>query len=160
FANPSKEVFNLLAPDHPQGWKLNFEKVDGDFGFWVEQGNLPAAKDSSQRLEPGKSLTLLVQLSNVNFKLNRKVPPNKPDGLPGVRGDGLRGRYRVPFTKEFQAGGDKGVRRWWTGEIASKPVEVEISAGTADGVVHFDKAKQSAGPLEIEIAAPKPPRTL
>jgi RNA polymerase sigma factor (sigma-70 family) len=159
FANTSKEALNLLAPDHPQGWKLSFDKVDGDFGFWVEQGNLPAAKDSSQRLDPGKSLALLVQLSKVNFKLNRKAPPNKPDGIPGVLGSVLPGRYRVTFTKQFQAGEDKNTP-WWTGEITGKPVEVEISAGTADGVVHFDKAKQPAGPLELEIAAPKPLRTL
>jgi RNA polymerase sigma factor (sigma-70 family) len=159
FANTSKEAFKLLAPDHPQGWKLSFDKVDGDFGFSVEQGNLPAAKDSSQPLEPGKSLALLVQLSKVNFKLNRKAPPNKPDGIPGVLGSVLPGRYRVTFTKEFQAGADKNTP-WWTGEITAKAVEVEINAGTADGIVHFDKAKQPAGPLEIEIAAPKPPRAL
>jgi RNA polymerase sigma factor (sigma-70 family) len=159
FANTSKEALNLLSPEHPQGWKLNFDKVDGDLGFWVEQGNLPAAKGSSQRLEPGKSLALLVQLSKVNFKVDRKAPPNKPDGMPGVLGSVLPGRYRVTFTKEFQAGEDKNTP-WWTGEITGKAAEVEINAGTADGIVHFDKAKQPAGPLEIEIAAPKPPRTL
>lgn len=155
FKNTSTEAFSLLASDHPEGWKIYFERVEGDVGFWVEQGADKAADKKVQRLEPGKALAVVVKLGKVNFRVKRLVPPKAPDGMPLLLGSVIPGRYRVTFTKEFQAGDDKGPRRWWAGEITSQPVEIEIAAGTPDGAVYFDRAKQPAGTLEIAIVANK-----
>jgi hypothetical protein len=143
--NRSTKAFQLWINFDVLDYPYLFVNLDDKSSWQVQKRKLKDGNGArSVTLDPGKS-----QVLNVVFMYGAYVDA----AGQGLRADLPVGKYRLSGTLTFKEGTQNNLVPYWTGEITTNPVEIEIADKPASGAKASEPAVKDG--LSITVAPAK-----